>query len=144
MLTKDDTEQVARKVTEDLELDDFVGKPRTVHHDQYARHSHQLPEDTTEASSRTLVRVVPVAYGVLLGGLGDNVVLGLAAGVCLSVVFDLYMGDRSIVRSLLASPSARVCPLFAAVVRSVARLIARLGLSAPAALTDMRCTAARS
>ena len=144
MLTEDDTEQVARKVTEDLELDEFEGRPRAVHHDQYARHSHQLPEDSTEASSRTLVRVVPVAYGVLLGGIGDNVVLGLAAGVFLGALFDLYMGERSIVRSLLASPSARVCPVFAAVVRSVARLIARFGLSAPAALTDIRCTASRS
>jgi hypothetical protein len=46
------------------------------------------------------MRIVPLVYAVLLGGLADSLLLGLSVGLVLSVVFDLFMGSHSLVRAL--------------------------------------------
>jgi len=136
-----ETHRFPRVVSDELEIDEFTAKPQANHEDQYAHHTHELPEDSAEASSRTLVRIVPVAYGGLLGGLADNLALGLAGGVVLSGAFDLYMGDKSMLRVLGARLSPRVCPAIAAAARLLAAVIGRLGLAVPVSLSEMRCGA---
>jgi hypothetical protein len=117
--------------------------PRTEHVDQYVHHSHQLPEEASEATSRNLVRVVPLVYGGLLGGLGENLAFGLVSGVALGAAFDLYMGEHSIVRGLSRGLLAPACPAVAAVARLLSRLIQRLGVTPPAMLLEWRCRASR-
>jgi len=139
MLHDTETKEFPRVVREELEIDEFVGKPQADHEDQYAHHTHELPEDSAEASSRTLVRIVPVAYGGLLGGLADNLMLGLAGGMALGGAFDLFMGDKSLLRDLGARLSLRACPAMAAAARLLVTLIGRLGLGVPVFLSEIRC-----
>ncbi|MBT8430276.1 MAG: hypothetical protein KJN79_10230 [Gammaproteobacteria bacterium] len=101
MLTDKKVDEVAPVVTDELEVDAFVAPSNRAHHDRYARHTHELPEESSEATSRALIRVVPLVYAVLLGGLADSLLLGLSAGVILSAAFDLSMGAKSLVLSLL-------------------------------------------
>ena len=139
MLNDSETHRFPRVVSDELEIDEFTVKPGLTHEDQYAHHTHELPEDSAEATSRALVRIVPVAYGGLLGGLADNLALGLAGGVALSGAFDLFMGDKSVLRVLGAGLSPRVCPAIATAARLLAALIGRLGLAVPVSLSEMRC-----
>jgi len=105
MLTDKQVDQVASIVTDELEVDEFVAPLDRAHHDRFARHTHELPNESSEATSRALIRVVPLAYGALLGGLADSLLLGLSAGVILSAAFDLWMGANSLVLSLLRKRS---------------------------------------
>jgi len=105
MLTDKKTDEVVSVVTDELQVDEFVAPADRAHHDRYARHTHELPSESSEATSRVLIRVVPLAYGALLGGLTDSLLLGLSAGVILSAAFDLSMGANSLVLSLLRSRS---------------------------------------
>lgn len=66
------------------------------HHDRYVHYSHEMTEDTAEASARVLIRAVPLAYGLLLGGLINDLVLGGVLGGMLSIGLDLQMRDQSI------------------------------------------------
>lgn len=135
MLTKKDAEPVVHKVTDQVELDEFVKPHDRAHHDIYARQSHELPDDVTEAASRALIRVVPLAYGGLLGGLADSIALGVSVGLIVSMALDLNMGEKSMLRAL----SQGLCPVVARLAHLLARLIRRFGFAAPAALGDMRC-----
>ena len=101
MLTEKQVDEVAPIVTDEIEVDAFVAPSNRAHHDRYAHHTHELPEESSEATSRALIRVVPLIYAALLGGLADSLLLGLSAGVILSVAFDLSMGANSLVLALL-------------------------------------------
>jgi len=144
MLTDEKTESMARSVTEEIEIAPFVERQHVTHHDQYVEYSHDLPEDTSEATSRSLVRVVPLAYGVLLGGLADNMLLGLSVGAMASAAFDWHMGDNSIVRPVWQWLFTKVCAAVAATANRLAAVIRRPGLKPLAALGRMRCRATRS
>lgn len=139
MGTEKKIDQLARSATDELEIEEFVGRVDATSHDQYAHYTHELPEESADATSRALVRVVPLAYGGLLGALADNVTLGLFAGFALSAAFDLYMDDNSMVRALSRRMFTKACPAIAVVVRALGALIGRVGLPAPAALNEMRC-----
>ena len=143
MLKDKDEDTVAVEVTDQLELDEFVEQRGRTHHDRYARHTHDLPDDSSEASSRALVRVVPLAYGALLGGLADSLWLGFAAGLVLSMAFDLNMAENSLVRSLSRGLVNRLCPTVTRAAHRLARLIRRLGLVVPSTLSAMRCRLSR-
>ena len=136
MLTEKDAEPLKQDVTDHIELDDFVEPPDRTHHDRFARQSHDLPNEAAEASSRALVRVVPLAYGALLGGLADTTLLGISVGLILSMAFDLNMGRHSMARAL----SRRLCPVIARLVNLLAKVLRRFGVKAPAALAELRCT----
>ena len=69
------------------------------HNDQHGHYDHQLSEETTDTLSRTLTRLVPLVYGMLLGALSDSLLLGLAISLLVSLAFDLLMGDQSLVRN---------------------------------------------
>jgi hypothetical protein len=135
MKNQQESDEVPSEVTDAIEVDEFVPTLDRSHHDQHVRYTHQLPEDDAEATSRALVRVVPLAYGGLLGGLSDNLLLGLSGGVALSAAFDLYMGRDSVVRALFKS----ACRAIAAASQRLADAIARRGLKVPSALRAMRC-----
>jgi len=135
MLTDKDGEPVVQEVTDLVELDEFVEPPDRTHHDRYAQQSHELPDAAAEATSRALIRIVPLAYGALLGSLADSIVLGLWVGLILGTAFDLNMGEKSMARALLQG----LCPIVARLANLMARLMCRFGLTAPAALGDMRC-----
>lgn len=134
-----DTDQFAEDLSEELEIDEFVAPERAAHHDQHGQYTHELPEDSTDAASRSLVRFVPLVYGALLGGLADSVALGLVAGAAVSAVFDLYMGENSMVRGMFRMTSRMACPAIAAAAHGMAGIFRRLGLAPPAVLGDVRC-----
>ena len=56
----------------DRAREDTQAQEHHAHVDQYAQIAHELPESTAEALSRTIIRVVPLAYGVLFGLLIDR------------------------------------------------------------------------
>ena len=64
----------------------------------HGRYTHELPEETNEALSRALVRIVPLVFGALLGSLGDSVAIGVSAALAISLAFDWSMEEHSIVR----------------------------------------------
>jgi hypothetical protein len=145
MSTDKATEPMARSVTEEIEIAPFVEQQHGSHHDQYVEYTHELPEDTSEATSRSLIRVVPLAYGGLLGGLADNMLLGMAVGATACAAFDLHMGENSLFRSTWQWLVARLCPAVAATANGLSALVGRLGLKPLAtALGRVRCGATRS
>lgn len=103
MLNKDQNIRVTASADDEIELNEFEAPQDSQHHDQFGQYTHRLSDDAAEASTRVLVRLVPLAYGALLGGLAGDMLLGLSAGLALCIAFDLYMGRRSLVRSLFGS-----------------------------------------
>jgi hypothetical protein len=83
-----------------VEIDELVGSTHQGHQNRYVHYAHELPNESSELASRVLMRIVPLVYAVLLGGLADSLLLGLSVGLVLSVVFDLYMDSHSMVRAL--------------------------------------------
>ena len=134
-----------------IELDDyFSGLPtegsrdevtRPVHRDQYVEYSHELPEGAAEAVSRVLVRIVPLIYGGLLGHLGGRMGLGLLLGFVSAAAFDLYMGDKSMLRAQGRWMAVNLCPHLAALAHALADLVERLGGRVPALLRRIHCGA---
>ena len=139
MLTENEDEQISGNVTDIIDLDGFVEHTDTHDYDVYASHTHELSGDTSDASTRALVRFVPLAYGGLLGGLGDNLLLGLLGGLAISVAFDLFMGGNSVVRTLSQSMLKYACPKIAGGARVSVGMMKRLGLKVPPRLAEMRC-----
>lgn len=66
----------------------------------HARYSHQLSEEASDAALRTLVRVVPIVVGGMLGSVAENLMIGLGAALAITLAFDLSMEQDSIVRAL--------------------------------------------
>lgn len=127
---------------ETLEIVEFAAPGDKTHHDQYVEYSHELSEDSAEATSRALVRFVPLAYGGLLGGLTDAMPLGILGGLVLSIAFDLYMGSNSITRKLSQRIGAHLCPMMALLARRLATALQHRGWSVPTILKDRHCGAA--
>lgn len=76
-----------------------VGKSGERLPDQHGHYTHELPEYTSEAFSQWLIRLVPLVYGALIGGLGDHLAIGLVIGGAISLAFDFSMDDDSLLRS---------------------------------------------
>ena len=107
--------------------------------DRAVQYTHQMSDDTAEASARVLIRAVPLVYGVLLGGLTKNLPLGLSLGIILSMGLDMRMGDKSFFLPLFRPLFERGCPLLAAMAHGLATLIRRAGIPAPSALRNLNC-----
>ena len=132
-----------------IELEDYfadrpVEAPRDepappIHRDQHVEYTHELPEGTAEAVSRALIRIVPLIYGGLLGHLGGNMALGLLLGFASAAAFDLYMGNKSILRNHGRWAAVYLCPRLVAVAHGLAGLIQRLGGRAPDFLRRLHC-----
>ena len=112
---------------------------RPDHRDRHVRYSHEMPDETAEASARTLIRIVPLVYGVLLGGILGNMLLGIAMGSALSIALDMRMKSYSLSLPVLGPLLAPLCPLVNTVAHGLARLLKLLGLRAPAFLANMNC-----
>ncbi|MCP5439431.1 MAG: hypothetical protein H6958_02245 [Chromatiaceae bacterium] len=127
---------------EALEVIDFSAGSEKTRHDQYVEYTHELSEDSAEATSRALVRFVPLAYGGLLGGLNDAVLLGILGGLGLSIAFDLYMGKNSMMRAMARRIGTHLCPMVALLARRLATAMQHRGWAVPSMLKDRHCGAA--
>ncbi len=143
MLNQDRNEPSAQQITDDIEIAPLPETQHKPHHDQHVDYTHELTDDASEATSRWLIRVVPCAYGVLLGALADNFALGLALGGLASAAFDLHMGENSVLRPASRWLFEKGCPLIAVIARGLATSMRRLGLRPPAILGRMHCGTAR-
>jgi hypothetical protein len=109
------------------------------HEDQYAHYSHQMPDETKEAAGRFIVRIVPLLYGVLLGGLSDHLSVGIVLGLVGSIGLDLRMGEQSLVQPLARRFWRAVCPRAALLVRALVDRLEAAGLQVPERLRSLRC-----
>lgn len=112
-----------------------------VHRDRHVQYSHEMSDETAEASSRTLIRIVPLVYGALLGGLIDDILLGVSLGMVLSIALDSRMGRQSLSLGLLRPLVSAGCPAISAIARGLALALRFIGLRAPLPWRDMRCEA---
>jgi predicted lipid-binding transport protein (Tim44 family) len=123
-----------------------IGNPRVVgasdqHHDRYVHYTHQMPDETAEASARVLIRLVPLMYGALMGGLYGHLAAGLLLGLVPSLALDYRMGGKSLIQPVLQRCAATGCPLLAAAVRGMSAAIGAIGLPVPTKLRQKRCEA---
>ena len=88
------------------------------------------------------MRFVPLAYGGLLGGLNDAVLLGILGGLGLSIAFDLYMGKNSMMRAMARRIGTHLCPMVALLARRLATAMQHRGWAVPSMLKDRHCGAA--
>lgn len=114
-------------------------RARPVHRDQHVEYTHELSEGTAEAVSRVLIRLVPLIYGGLLGHLGGQMALGLLLGFAFAAAFDLYMGDKSVLRTRGRRAAVTLCPRIEALARGLMGLIRRLGWRVPDFLRRLHC-----
>jgi hypothetical protein len=54
-------DRIALAVPGDIELEEYVAPPESRHRDHFAHFTHELTEDAADASTRALVRIVPLA-----------------------------------------------------------------------------------
>lgn len=121
-----------------------VEAPPRMHRDKHVQYSHEMTEDTAEASARVLTRTVPIVYGFLFGALIENLILGASLGIVLSIALDSRMGRDSLSLRLLRRLLASACPVVAAVMRGLAWVMRVVGLSAPSSWANMPCGAPKS
>ena len=112
-----------------------------LHHDQYVHYTHQMSDETAEASARLLIRLVPLVYGALMGGLYGNLPAGLLLGLVASLALDYRMGRKSLIQPVMRRCAATGCPLLAAAIRGSAATIGAIGLPVPTNMRQMRCRA---
>ena len=111
------------------------------HQDRYVHYTHQMPDETAEASARVLIRLVPLVYGALMGGLYGHLPAGLLLGLTASLALDYRMGGKSLIQPVLRLCAATGCPLLAAAIRGVSAAIEAIGLPVPANMRQKRCEA---
>ncbi len=131
------------------ELDDRFAEPQRVARalnvvpptagDRYDTHTHELSDAAAEAVSRLLIRVVPLAYGGLLGWLADMTPFGLLLGAAASAAFDVHMAQHSLLRRGVRWVRHDLCPRLQRAGQGIARLAARLGVALPRALRRLPC-----
>lgn len=75
------------------------GRQQSIH-TRYGRVTlgDQASEATGEAWERFLLRIAPVAIGILLGGHTDNLLLGALIGLVVAVLLDLRLNEYSLKR----------------------------------------------
>lgn len=101
MLTNATNGATARRVVEEIEVDEFVPRgPVPPGGDQQTQVERHAFDGYAAVSSRLLIRLLPIAFGILLGSIADNLAIGLVAAIAVSLSFDLSMEDGSIVRAL--------------------------------------------
>ncbi len=136
MLQNEPTQTRHRETDQPMDAVEGVAQP---HRDQYGHYTHEMPEDTAEASARLLIRAVPLIYGGLLGGLMSNIFLGLSLGLVLTMALDVRMGNKSIFRGFFTPVLRRSCPVIRWLVIRLEQGLQNIGLQVPAALRDLRC-----
>jgi hypothetical protein len=98
-----------------------------------------VPDDSGEAGTRWILRIIPLVHGAVVGHATGELLMGLSGGLAISVVIDLFMGQHSLVRSLLLRSVRVGCPVISATAHRLAALIGSLGLPEPIGLQQMQC-----
>ena len=132
--------QIGNEVrSEAMKAMDGVETLNSGHQGRYVQLSHEMPDETAEASARTLIRTVPMVYGVLLGLVLSNFLIGIAMGSVLTIALDMRMGRHSWFLPLLGPLLTPLCPLVDGVSHGLARVLKAIGLPPPKSLVNMRC-----
>jgi len=118
---------------------DSVEAVKKPYQDRYVHYSHDMPDETAEASARALIRTVPMIYGVLLGGILGNMLVGLSMGAALTIALDMRMAKFSWFLPVLGPVLDPFCPVINGIAHGLAKLLRVIGLPAPAFLADMQC-----
>ena len=71
---------------------------------------HPMSEAAADAMGRTLVRVIPLVGGALLGGHVNHPLMGVLVGLVVATFLDLKLKERSLVRSWLQPLLKYCCP----------------------------------
>lgn len=142
MYRDDEAIVTAPRVTDEIEIEDFDAMETEGHSEPPRQDAPGLSQAGADAASRTLTRIVPLAYGALLGGLSGHLWLGLSAGLLLAGVFDLFMGRTSLLRGGLRWLKQIACPPLMTMLAALGAVARRLGLPA-SVVHGLRCTAAK-
>ena len=143
MLPGEESDQRSHNARDKTETDEYARPRQRIRRGRQVRYTHQLSDESSEVMSRTLIRLVPLAYGVMLGALSDRLWLGLSAGLVSSAAFDVYMGRHSLTRLAFRRLSKIACLMVSVLSGGFAALIGFVGLPAPAVLRDMECEKGR-
>jgi hypothetical protein len=119
-----------------MEAMDAVKSIKRPYQDRCVRYSHEMSADTAEASARALIRTVPLIYGVLLGGILGNMLIGVSTGFALAVALDMRMGRNSLFQPILGPAFAYLRPLVDGIAHGLAKAFSAVGLPVPAILAD--------
>ena len=141
MLTDKESGQSLRQSSHDV---DAVENFEVILRDPSDHDDNELPDDSDDSFSLMLIRMLPLIHGGFVGGTLDNLVLGLSAGMALSVSLDLCMGNASQTRPLFRRLATYACPGVAVTARRLAMAIKRSGLSPPATLFRLKCETPQS
>lgn len=76
-------------------------RARRTHEDYEVHYSHEMTQETSAACGRLLLRTVPLLYGVLVGGLFDQLLVGVLLGLGAAALLDVMACDKSVLRPLL-------------------------------------------
>ena len=143
MLPGEESDQRSHDARDDTGTDEHAGPRQSIRRGRRVRYTHELSDESSEAMSRTLIRLVPLAYGVMLGALSDRLWLGLSAGLVSSAAFDVYMGRHSLIRSAFRRLLKPACLVVSAISGGFAALIGFVGLPVPSVLREMECEKGR-
>lgn len=138
---------VPRTTSVDAECDDsepYAGPAKPVHQDQHPHYTHELPDAAADAVARAIIRIVPLAYGLLLGRLSNNMHWGFALGAAVAVIADLNLREHSFARVLMLAIRNVACPVVVTAAHGLAGLLGRLGGATPRALSQMQCKVIQS
>jgi hypothetical protein len=127
-----------------MEAMDAVEAIKRPYRDRYVRYSHEMSEDTAEASARTLIRTVPLIYGVLLGGVLGNMLIGISMGFALAVALDMRMGRNSFFLPIFGPALVPLRALADDIAHRLAKALRAVGLPVPAILADSHWGARRA
>lgn len=143
MLPGEESDRRLDSTRNNIKADGYAEPRQRIRRVQQVRYTHELSDESSEVMSRTLIRFVPLAYGVMLGALSDRLWLGLSAGLVSSAAFDVYMGRHSLTRLAFRRLSKIACPVVSLLSGGFAALIGFVGLTAPAVLREMECEKGR-
>ena len=143
MLPGEESDQRSDNAPDDNEASGYARPRQRIRRGRQVRYTHELSDESSEVMSRTLIRLVPLAYGVMLGALSDRLWLGLSAGLVSSAAFDVYMGRHSLTRLAFRRLSRIACLIVSMLSGGFAALIGFVGLRVPIVLREMECEKGR-
>ena len=143
MLPGDESDRRPEEARDGIGADGHAGPRESIRRERRVRYTHEISAESSEVLSRTLIRLVPLTYGIMLGVLSDHFWFGLSAGLVFSAVFDVYMGSHSMVRFAFRGILKVTCPTVAMVVGRLVSLIGFVGLPVPAVFRELHCEKGR-
>ncbi len=142
-MPREESDQRSDNARDDTGTDEYAGPRQNIRRGRRVRYTHELSDESSEAMSRTLIRLVPLTYGVMLGALSGRLWLGISAGLIFSALFDVYMGRHSLTRFAFRGLLKIACPIVSMLSSGFAAVIGLVGLPVPAVLREMHCEKGR-